>query len=56
MEASTFSLSDKVFWHVYWDMYVFGGIVSQFYFQIRWHVVQCLESGFSEDDARLVNG
>lgn len=52
-EAKKMRVPDEVFWPVYYGMFA-GGIYNQLPFRLRWHVIQCLEDGFKDDDAGLL--
>jgi hypothetical protein len=46
-------LPDKVFWPAYYGRYR-GGIYDQLMPRLRWHVIECLEDGFQDDDMGLL--
>ena len=52
-KAKEAMLPDDVFWPVYYGICL-SGIVSQFNFHKLWHAIKCLEDGFKDDDAGLL--
>ncbi len=53
-EEAKMMLPDEVFWPAYYGRYR-GGIYAQVIQRLRWHVIECLEDGFKDDDIGLLH-